>query len=274
MIGQTKLLSQIDKMVSVGFPRFTILVGNKGGRTLIAYDICKKLKAQYITVGTKVDEVREIIDMSYKQSEPTLYVIPNADKMSVAAKNALLKITEEPPRKSYFLMILNDLSSTLATLKSRATVLQMNSYTPTELIEYCNLKGYNDLTDEAFNIITNIATTPSTVDTLVAYDPIKFYSFTKLVIDNIGVVNGSNAFKIANSINFKDDKDKYDVILFLQVFCYMCRQQILENPALYSLMCKITVNTISELNITGINKQGVFDIWILKIRNTWRSYNE
>lgn len=100
MIGQERSLTKIDRMIEIGFPRFSIICGETGsGKKTIAKTIAKKLNAHLIISEIKVDNIREIIDLAYKQSEPTLYLIPDTDKMSNAAKNALLKVTEEPPRQ-------------------------------------------------------------------------------------------------------------------------------------------------------------------------------
>lgn len=273
MIGQKKLLSRIDQMVAAGFPRFTILAGPAGGRGLVAAYIAKVMDAQYAGVGIKVDEIREAIAISYKQSTPTLYVIPDADRMSPAAKNALLKVTEEPPRQAYFLMILADAASTLATLRSRGTVLSMDAYLPDELLEYAAHKKY-ELDEEEAQIVCNVCTTPSEVDMLVRYEPKTFYSFAEKVIDNIGAVNGANAFKIANSFSFKEDDGKWDVVLFLRVMMHLCRKRIYDNPALYFEICKVTSSYISEFNINGVNKASTTDMWILDVRKAWRQHYE
>ena len=69
MIGQKILLSKIDKMIS-SFPKFTIIVGAKGsGKKTIATQICRKLGLMMVKFGTGIDEVREIIDLSYSFQE-------------------------------------------------------------------------------------------------------------------------------------------------------------------------------------------------------------
>ena len=40
--------------------------------------------------------------MAYKQTKPIMYVFKDCDNMSNAAKNALLKVAEEPPQQAYF----------------------------------------------------------------------------------------------------------------------------------------------------------------------------
>ena len=270
MIGQERLLTRIDKMIEAGFPRFTIICGSKqSGRKLIASRIAKGLNAHLIKSNIKVDDVREIIALAYKQSEPTLYLLPDADKMSPAAKNALLKITEEPPRKAYFIMTLADIGSTLATLKSRGTVLSIDPYTPDNLLEYAEVKGY-ELNEDEIEIDSNICTVPGEVDLIARYDILAFYEFVETVVDNIGVVNGANAFKIGLKLNYKEDDGGWDIGLFMRVVMYVCRKKMDNEPLhQYRDTIAITSKYLSQINITGINKPSTIDMWILEMRGIW-----
>lgn len=270
MIGQERLLTRIDKMIEAGFPRFTIICGSKqSGRKLIASRIAKGLNAHLIKSDIKVDNVREIIALAYKQSEPTLYLLPDADKMSPAAKNALLKITEEPPRKAYFIMTLADIGSTLATLKSRGTVLSIDPYTPDNLLEYAESKGYQ-LNEDEIEIVSNICTVPGEVDLIARYDILAFYEFVETVVDNIGVVNGANAFKIGLKLNYKEDDGGWDIGLFMRAVMYVCRKKM-DNSHLHQFRDTIATTSkyLSQINITGINKPSTIDMWILEMRGIW-----
>lgn len=270
MIGQERLLTRIDKMIEAGFPRFTIICGNKqSGRKTIARRIAKALDAHLINSDIKVDDIREIIDLAYKQTEPIVYLLADVDKMSPAAKNALLKVTEEPPRKAYFIMTLQDINNTLATLKSRATVLNIDPYTPADLMKYAEDKEYK-LTKEEQEIISNICTVPGEVDTLVRYDILTFYDFAQTVVDNIGIVNGANAFKIGLKLSYKEDDGGWDIGLFLRAIMFVCRDRMIEEPLpQYKESIRITSKYLSQLNITGINKSSTIDMWILEMRGIW-----
>ena len=270
MIGQERLLTRIDKMIDAGFPRFTIICGNKqSGRKTIARRIAKALDAHLINSNIKVDDVREIIDLAYKQTEPIVYLLADADKMSPAAKNALLKITEEPPRKAYIIMTVQDINNTLATLKSRGTVLNIDPYTPKDLLKYAEDKDYK-LTKEEQEIICNICTVPGEVDLLVRYNISDFYGFVKTVIESIGIVNGANAFKIGLKLGYKEDDGGWDISLFMRAIMYLCRQKMNTAPIhQYRDSIAITSKYLSQISITGINKSSTIDMWILEMRGIW-----
>lgn len=54
-----------------------------------------------------------------------MYVFKDCDNMSNAAKNALLKVIEEPPQQAYFVMLLKSTSNTLATILSRGMLISL-----------------------------------------------------------------------------------------------------------------------------------------------------
>lgn len=271
MIGQEKLLSKIERLCAINFPRFTILCGPKAsGKHLIAKHISKKLNATLVNSGIKVDEIRETISLAYKQSEPTVYLLADADKMSPAAKNAILKVTEEPPRKAYFIMTLVDLNNTLATLKSRGTVLTMDRYFPGELLEYATSKGYN-FTDQEQDYLMGICTTPGEVDILCSYNITEFYQFVETVAENIGKVNGANAFKIGARLSYKEEDEGYDVTLFLRTLMCVYLARIHQSSLRTVLSIREISKYLAEMNTTGINKSATMDMLILELRGIWMS---
>lgn len=277
MIGQTRTLLTIDKMIDEGtLPRFSIICGGRGaGKLLLAKHIAKQLGAQLVVSNIKVDEVRQVIDLSYRQSEPTLYLFPKADKMSIAAKNAMLKITEEPPRKAYFITTLYDINNTLQTLKSRGAVFNIEPYSPSELLTYVKEQRY-EITPAESVIISEICTTPGEVDIIIKYDITAFYNYVNTVVDSIGEVNGANAFKIGSKLSYKAEDEGWDITLFMRAIMLICNDRLLRSTnyqdiVAYSKSIKITSNYLSQMSITGINKSSTIDMWILDMREIWRS---
>lgn len=274
MIGQEKLLDRIDKLIHNGFPRFFMLVGSKGcGKKLMCKEISKKLGYPLVPLGVSVEEVREIITNSYRNTENIIYVLSDTDKMSVAAKNALLKITEEPPQRAYFALTVTDLSNTIDTLKSRACVLTMDSYTDEQLHNYLNLKYDNSKLEKyLIDFVVQTATVPQEVDTLMSYDVKEFYEFVKSVANNLHTVSSANAFKMEQKLALKKDEDKWDVLLFLQALKQSYIQLGAENNSqfYYSIYC-LTSNLIKEIKYkNSVNKQYCMDQFILSVRRYWR----
>ena len=274
MIGQKNLINTFQDMVdysTVVFPRFIILVGMKGsGKKTLANLIYQMMSRRTIInkivlEDNKVDTIRSMIADAQRVIDRTLYIIPDADKMSTAAKNTLLKITEEPPADVFFIMTLENESNTLATIRSRAQVYRMETYTPEEIVSCA--KGLDTTETE---IVADICETPGEVEAMQRNGILSLYNYVELVVDNIAECNGSNAFKIADKIAFKDEGDKFDLRLFWKTFMKVCSDRLkTENDIKYADGIKVTSEYLQQLNITGINKTSLFDIWILGVRESW-----
>lgn len=262
-VGQYKLIKQLKSLIDNDtLPKFMIIVGERGsGRKFISKDIAKWLNATLVECSTKVNDIRDIINLAYKRKEKTVYTIYDADNMSLQAKNSLLKVTEEPPKNVYFIITLEDENNTLETIRSRGTVFHMDKYSPSEIGEYAESKyGKEDLP-----LYKDLCNTCGEVDLLHELNPQEFYDYVKKVVNHISTVSGANAFKIADKISLKDGDDGYDLILF-----WKCFSKVLFDTRTNMSGIRITDKYLSNLKIRGINKQMLFDEWLLDIRADWR----
>lgn len=126
-----------------------------GGKKLLAYafakamlcqdntgcDVCSSCKSFesknnpdviYVTPSKSilsVDEIREQINKSVSVkpylSKYKIYIVQNADKMNIAAQNALLKTLEEPPDYVVIILLASNINVFLRTILSRAVVLKI-----------------------------------------------------------------------------------------------------------------------------------------------------
>ena len=267
MIGQHNLQSRIMSLIEKDrFPRFSILVGPKGSgrKTFVKFIRYKFRNVLFADIGIGVDSIRDIIVNAYKTTQPIIYLIADADNMSNAAKNALLKVTEEPPNNAYFIMTLEDENNTLETIRSRATIFHMDRYTSDEILEYAIDRFRNELQDQkSRDIIKELCETPGDVQTLYKANILAFYEYVRLVFDNIAEVSIANSFKIPSKVALKDDADGYDLRLFWKAFMNICLHEN-KVDGIY-----ITSKYLAQLRIKGINKQMAMDNWILEIREAW-----
>lgn len=267
MIGQKRLQDRVTALIDNGtFPRFSIITGQYGsGKKTLAKQIAKQLKGFVVSVEPKVDGVREMIEQSYKVATRTVYIIADADTMSVAARNALLKVTEEPPNNAYFIMTLQDAMGTLDTIRSRGTIFQMDAYTPDEIMLCVGTTTDRD----TLNRFVQLCDTPYAVQLLKSYDAKKFSDYVTLVVNNIAEVSGVNAFKIADRINLGDDESKYDLIVFWRAFCTECLKRLTTNPMRYARAIEITSGYMQDLRTSSLNRSYIFDMWLLDVRAEW-----
>jgi hypothetical protein len=267
MIGQKRIQDRISTLIQNGtFPRFTILTGQFGsGKKTLAKQIAKQLGGFVISVEPKVANIREMIEQCYKTTAKTIYVLADADGMSLAARNALLKVIEEPPNNAYFIMTLQDSMNTLDTIRSRGMIFQMDAYTPAE-IKMC----VGTTTDEKLlNRFVQLCDTPYAVQLVKSYNLKQFSDYVNLVVDNVALVSGSNSFKIADKIAVDGDDTKYDLTVFWRAFSYECLSRLKSDPLKYSRAIEITSTYIQDLRTSSLNRSCTFDMWLLDIRAEW-----
>lgn len=263
MIGQKNNLEFIEKLSNDNTPHFIIIVGGKGsGKTTLARIIADKLNATFSICGTKVDNIREVIDTAYGVRDKVLYCIQDGDTMRSEAKNAMLKITEEPPTNAYFILTVTDESTLLATIKSRAIVMFIEPYTESELKEYYK-QNYTPA-DSDCDIVCSIATTPYEVDKIVEYGG-DFLDYVELVLDNIAEVEPANAFKSAGRLALKTDEG-YELVLFLNTIVSLCSLRIRRGDYKYAKGIIVTLEALKDAKRIGINRQQVYDKWVFNIR--------
>ena len=78
-----------------------------------------------------IDDIREQInnDIVIKpySSKYKIYIVPDADMMSVQAQNALLKTIEEPPAYAVILLLTENAEILLPTIRSRCVMLKLRN---------------------------------------------------------------------------------------------------------------------------------------------------
>jgi len=131
-IGKATLAYKIAKHV----------YGNVGDFFIIdmAHNIDEKGKAKTDGKIISIHTVRGVIErmqLSSMSGRWRVIVIDSADELSPPAANALLKLLEEPPAQTLFLLVVHQLTSVLPTVRSRARVEKMRPLTISELRELC-----------------------------------------------------------------------------------------------------------------------------------------
>ena len=99
-----------------------------------SYDIKNKRFPTAITV----DDVRRLKDfLTHKAAGGNwrIVVVDRADEMNINAANALLKSLEEPPTRTIFLLIVNELGRMLPTIRSRCRLLHLQPLNDDDLID-------------------------------------------------------------------------------------------------------------------------------------------
>jgi DNA polymerase-3 subunit delta' len=89
------------------------------------------------------EESRQLIQkLSLKSYEGgyKIAIIWQAEMLNIAAGNALLKVLEEPPEQTLFLLVANSSDKLLTTIISRTQRIAIRSFTPDEIVSYLTQK--------------------------------------------------------------------------------------------------------------------------------------
>ena len=204
----------------------------------MANEVSKKFNVVHKICDITVDAVREVIKNCYTISYPMVYIFPHVEKMSLNAINSLLKITEEPPNRSVFILTVDDICNLISTIRSRAVIVNPI---------HKNIEFAKTLED-----------------------------FCNIVYSNIGSVPLTNALKITNRIKLKEtDEDKFELLDFLLCMRDIYVTNLKEygrNDDLETankLIAKFieTEIAIYQLKLVkGVKKDALIDEWIIKIR--------
>ena len=169
IIGHHKQIEVIAKSINSDkvFPVWIFWGADGVGKTSVAYKFAKCLLADLKSVNENldipddnkvhrlvenkthpdffvldskspsIDEVRILMGKVRKTpslSRRRVVIIKNADKLTKIIYNSLLKILEEPPRDTVFILICSTIGNLPITLQSRAIKLKFNSLSNSEVI--------------------------------------------------------------------------------------------------------------------------------------------
>lgn len=131
-IGKATLAYKLARMVYGNVGDFFIIDQSRN----IDKDGKPKPDGKEISVYT----VRAMIDkmqLSSMSGAWRVVLIDSLDELNKAASNAILKLLEEPPEKTLFLLVVHQLANVLPTVRSRARVEKMHPLSMSELRELC-----------------------------------------------------------------------------------------------------------------------------------------
>lgn len=261
MIGQKRFISYLDSWTIP--PQFIILKGEEGsGRNTLIKLIKEKFKFDFITCGSSIEEVREISTLVYKLVKPTFYIFYNGDKLSNSAKNALLKIVEEPPKNAYFIIRVENLIS--ETLVNRSFYYTMENYTYAEIKDYFSSCDKLEVFDKYGVICKNIGQAKIFLES--PYEDI--IDYCNIIIDKINNVAQGNIFNITNRLNLKEDLTKWNFKVFLNILEWGLYNRYIETKKdKYFQAIFRVINLRNKLKINSVNKQMLFDDFLLGLKD-------
>jgi replication-associated recombination protein RarA len=203
VIGQDKIKKVLYNKVN----HFIVLIGQKGqGKTTLAKYITDITGSIYYELeNPKVDEIREVINKSYRLTQKELYFIKG--NLSKRVENSLLKIIEEPPNLAYFIISTVETSRLLPTILSRAQTLVLEPYTKEHLQQVADNK-----------LILEVANNIGQVKELEEINVNKLYEICDKIVNNVKEVSAANIFNIVNHL--EDFTENLNLIFLMLYHIY------------------------------------------------------
>lgn len=139
------------------FSHSYIFSGIKGvGKYSFAKDFAKciledSMMQDYYELGPdgksiKVSQIRElqnVINIKPTFSKKSVYIIDDADLMTIEAQNSLLKTLEEPPEYAVIILIVHNERNILSTVKSRCVNIKFSKLSDKDIKKYLLKKDLN-----------------------------------------------------------------------------------------------------------------------------------
>lgn len=259
-IGQQKLIDKLNNLTLQSLPKSILLLGESGcGKHTFAKMIAQKFNLAIEEISEKIT-ASQILEIHSSPVE-TLYII---DLMNFTDKqqNQFLKLIEEPGYYNYIVLLAESENGILPTIINRCNKFQFEDYKKEDL------KTILDIQNE---LVYKVCRTPGQlVDINVNHIDELFnlcQSITKAISGNTYV----NTLTIAAKINYKEEFNKYDFNLFLNMLRYVSFTDFLEtnNPASFKIF-----TIVNNYNSMKVNKSIVKENFILNlITNIWEALN-
>lgn len=248
MVGQKKLISKLSKYTIDTYPHSSIFLGEKGsGKHLIVNylkDSVLKLPLLDITENISYEYITRI----YMNPNPSIYLIDTSHMME-KEQNIILKFLEEPLKTAFVILLCENKNNLLSTIQNRAVIFEMDLYTKDELATFVTSK-------ENIDIITSVVRTPGKIINTNDSNIKDMYDVCTRIVDKLDKAGFSNTLTIANKINYKDEFNKFDIFIFLDMLSYLLFKNYLEtnNKVKYN-MYKLTSDFKKCLIDDRINKE-------------------
>ncbi|HBY84606.1 MAG TPA: DNA polymerase III subunit delta' [Colwellia sp.] len=186
------------------------------------------LKTDNKTLG--VDDIRRgnaFFEKTAQLGKVKTILIPQAQTMTVAAANALLKTLEEPTANSYIVLITEDLDSLLPTIVSRCALYVIRPIIGEALLAQLNvsndgniLGSNSSIVSDKASVYVNLSQLPELTDKAIYQE---FQEFNKDFLDYL--MNGKSENKLLSQIV----DSKHSLRWLEKITCNLLREYHLNN---------------------------------------------
>ena len=177
-----------------------------------------------------INSIRELKSNIYLSSIDkgyTIILIFNGEKLckpQAQSGNALLKLLEEPPSKTIFIIITSHIASILPTIRSRCQEIFFPPLKTTKLIDYINKP---DISNEEMKLIANIANGNMKIAIELLDNVDNLFKNLKIAIKSIFSPSTDNWQDFINKISSIKRNNSFDVNYFFRTMILYFRDLML-----------------------------------------------
>lgn len=254
VIGQERICHHIDSCEIDNFPRTLLLLGEYGsGKHLITEYIGNKFNLEIEDISDTL--TLETIDNIVHRTFPKIYVI-DSKKLTIKNENVILKFLEEPLKNSFIVVLCEHKSNIIPTVWNRCQVWELSTYERDFLNTF--VKNQNDY-------LLRVANTPGKV-LEYQYFPLKdMFDLAYKIFNNIKNANFANILTISRFIAFKNEKDKFDFNLFLDILLIVCKEMYW-NRQVPDEVYWLTNDLNNNKYIFNIDKKSLFEHYLIELK--------
>lgn len=250
--GHENAVELIENILDTGrIPQSWLICGQKGiGKSTLAYRFAKSLFSGLKTLSSdetspavarivggshsdllviepdedkasneiSVEQIRKIsgfLRLTASETKYRMVIIDSADNMNNAAANALLKLLEEPPAKSIFLLISHCPGRLLATIKSRCRNLNLNELSDFHASNILQT-AISDITPQENDKLTYLSGgSPGVAIELYYNNGVAIYEKITAVLNTIPHINNIRVQELADIVNKQGDKISWQIMTYL-----------------------------------------------------------
>ncbi|MDP9751512.1 DNA polymerase III subunit delta' [Thermoanaerobacter pentosaceus] len=191
----------------------------------------------------KVDTIRYItneINIRPYEANKKIFIIDQADKMTVSAQNAFLKTLEEPPLYGLFILIASQQQKLLPTIISRCNIVRFGKESKNTIKNY--LICEQNIPEKEAEVLAHIA--DGNFDQANKLTDNEYLNFRKETIQEIEKILTIRGFEVIEEFEFFD-KNKDNIEEILKIMLYYVRDL---------LIYKVTKDASFIKNIDFLNK--------------------
>lgn len=277
IVGQDKLLKQLDTYTLDTFPRTAMFVGDYGaGKHLICKMLSEKFNLPLIDISDNIN--LETLDNICLSTNVNMYLI-DASMITEKEQNIILKFLEEPLKNAYIVLLVNNKNRLLPTVTNRCKVFELAKYTKETLSSFIEI-------DESNKYILDIANTPGEILNLKDSKLSDTVALSDKIINCIHKATFANTLTLLDKVSFRarknavveNDTSKIDAFLLTKIIIRKLISNCINNcdPWLfdcYNLTLDLSKKLDNSLQNLGIDQKYLFAQYLSEMWTHSRKYN-